>query len=344
MRTLIRTPIADIRQRTYKSRDAWWTVVLVDPIAVHLVRWVAPYRWITPNRLSFLAFFLGLGSAACFALVTPWWLVAGALLFHLAFIVDCMDGKVARLNGTGTVFGAWLDYMMDRIRVVTCTITLVGAQWAVTGEDYWLVLGGVIVFLEMFHNLNSREIARVKGAMRRKLSAAHQRIAIAEGTEAGMAPRFVEEVMREVPKGEATEADLEGVTRTVVDLNEDFRSRFSSFVAFRNALRRSRIRPNLVSTIEFAMGVFIVAPIAGAIGGRGWLVGVIIGTSVLLLMFDLAIIYKLYLSTKGFERQHSKLLARAEHAEAAAGEPAGTDADRLSSPVGPTSQTQHAHL
>jgi phosphatidylglycerophosphate synthase len=344
VRTLIRTPIADIRQRTYKSRDAWWTVVLVDPIAVHLVRWVAPYRSITPNRLSFLAFFLGLGSAVCFALVTPWWLVAGALLFHLAFIVDCMDGKVARLNGTGTVFGAWLDYMMDRVRVVTCTIALVGAQWAVTGEDYWLVLGGVIVFLEMFHNLNSREIARVKGAMRRKLSAAHQRIAIAEGTETGMAPRFVEEVMREVPQGEATEADLEGVTRTVVDLNEDFRSRFSSFVAFRNALRRSRIRPNLVSTIEFAMGVFIVAPIAGAIGGRGWLVGVIIGTSVLLLMFDLAIIYKLYLSTKGFERQHSKLLARAEHAEAAAAAAAGTDTDRMSSPVGPAAQTQHARL
>jgi phosphatidylglycerophosphate synthase len=318
VRTLTRTPIAEIRQRTYKSRDAWWTVILVDPVAVHLVRWVAPYRWITPNRLSFLAFFIGLGSAACFLGVTPWWLVAGALLFHIAFIIDCMDGKVARLNGTGTVFGAWLDYMMDRIRVVTCTIALVGAQWSATGEDYWLVLGGVIVFLEMFHNLNSREIARVKGKMRSLLSAAHRRIAEAEGREAGSGPRFVEEVMKEVPRGEATEADLAGIDRTVVDLNETFRSRFSLFVKFRNVLRRSRIRPNLVSTIEFAMGVFIVAPIAGAIGGRGWLVGVIIATSALVLLFDMAIIYKLYLSTKGFQRELAKLVVRAEKAEAAA--------------------------
>jgi phosphatidylglycerophosphate synthase len=332
VRTLIRTPIAEIRQRTYKSRDAWWTVILVDPIAVHLVRWVAPYRWVTPNRLSFLAFFIGLGSAACFLGVTPWWLVAGAVLFHIAFIIDCMDGKVARLNGTGTVFGAWLDYMMDRIRVVTCTIALVGAQWWATGEDYWLVLGGVIVFLEMFHNLNSREIARVKGKMRSQLSSAHQRIAAAEGREAGLGPRFVEEVMKEVPRGEATDADLEGVTRTVVDLNEDFRSRFSLFVKFRNVLRRSRIRPNLVSTIEFAMGVFIVAPIAGAIGGRGWLVGVIVGTSVLVLMFDTAIIYKLYLSTKGFERQLAKLLAKAETAEAEAEETAEAEAAGTAAP------------
>jgi phosphatidylglycerophosphate synthase len=28
--------------------------------------------------------------------------VAGAVLFHLSFVIDCMDGKIARLNGTGS--------------------------------------------------------------------------------------------------------------------------------------------------------------------------------------------------------------------------------------------------
>jgi phosphatidylglycerophosphate synthase len=340
VRLLNRTPVAEIRERTYKSRDAWWTVILVDPVAVHLVRWVAPYRSITPNRLSFLAALIGIGSAACFALVTPWWLVAGAVLFHIAFVIDCMDGKVARLNGTGSVFGSWLDYMLDRVRVVTCTVTLVGGQWWATGEDYWLMLGSAIIFLEMFHNLNSREVARTKGKMRNQLSSLHKRMAAAEGREAGLRPRFVEEVMTEVPGGQATEAHLEGVNRTVVDLNEDFRSRFSAFVRFRNALRRSRIRPNLVSTIEFAMGVFIVAPLAGAIGGRGWLVGVILVTSALVLAFDLAVIYKLYLSTKGFERERAKLLVKVERAEAeaAAAAPADGDASQPPNALSPVSR------
>ena len=87
---------------------------------------------------------------------------------------------------------------------------------------------------------------------------------------------------------------------------------------FRNALRRSRIRPNLVSTIEFAMGCFIFAPIAGAIFGSGAMALTIVITSVLILLFDLAIIYKLYLSTKGFEKQYAKALAKAEEAEARA--------------------------
>ncbi len=319
VRTLTRTPIAEIRQRTYKSRDAWWTVLLVDPIAVHIVRWVAPYPRITPNLISVVAFTFGLGAAACFLFATPGWLVAGALLFHVAFILDCVDGKVARLNGTGTVFGAWLDYMMDRVRVVTCTATLVGAQWYVTGNDLWLALGGLIVFLEMFHNLNALESLRVKGHMRAKLNAQHRRRAAALGDESGLPPRFVEEVMKEVPAGTATDEDLTGVDRTVVDLNQEFRSKFGFFVKLRNVLRRGRIRPNLVSTIEFAMFVFIVAPLAGAAFGQRAFLGVIIGISVLIMLFDGAIIYKFYLTTQGFQRQLSRATAEADAAEAAAG-------------------------
>jgi phosphatidylglycerophosphate synthase len=323
VRTLTRTPIAEIRQRTYKSRDAWWTVLLVDPLAVHIVRWVAPYRRITPNMISVVAFTFGLGAAVCFAFGTPWWLVAGALLFHVAFVLDCVDGKVARLNGTGTVFGAWLDYMMDRVRVVTCTAALVGAQWYRSGNDLWLALAGLIIFLEMFHNLNALESLRVKGQMRGKLSRQHKRTAAALGGESGLPPRFVEEVMKEIPAGDPSQADLIDVKRTVVDLNQEFRSKFGFFVKMRNVLRRGRIRPNLVSTIEFAMFVFIVAPLAGAAFGQAAFLGVIIGASALIMLFDGAIIYKFYLTTQGFQRQLEKATAEAEMAEA--GQPASAD-------------------
>jgi phosphatidylglycerophosphate synthase len=319
VRTLNRTPIAEIRQRTYKSRDAWWTVLLVDPVAVHIVRWVAPYRRITPNLISVVAFTFGLGAAGCFLFATPPWLVAGALLFHIAFVLDCVDGKVARLTGTGTVFGAWLDYMMDRVRVVTCTAALVGAQWHTTGNDLWLALGGLIVFLEMFHNLNALESLRVKGHMRGKLSQQHKRKAAALGDESGLPPRFVEEVLTEIPAGDPTQADLSGVGRTVVDLNHEFRSKFGLFVKVRNLLRRARIRPNLVSTIEFAMFVFIVAPLAGAAFGQGAFLGVIIGISLLIMLFDGAIVYKFYLTTQGFQRQLDRATAEADAAETAAG-------------------------
>src|SRR5690606_27356459 len=97
-----RFTLQEIRERTYKVRDAWWTVWLVDPIASRLVWLVSPVRWLTPNVLTFIAFLLGVGSAACFAQGDRAWLVAGALLFHLSFVFDCMDGKIARLKGNGS--------------------------------------------------------------------------------------------------------------------------------------------------------------------------------------------------------------------------------------------------
>ena len=64
------------------------------------------------------------------------------MLFHLSFVIDCMDGKIARLNGTGSVFGAWLDYVFDRLRVLVCTVALMGGQYARTGDFIYVWLGG----------------------------------------------------------------------------------------------------------------------------------------------------------------------------------------------------------
>ncbi|MGW0537187.1 CDP-alcohol phosphatidyltransferase family protein, partial [Streptomyces sp. NPDC003032] len=60
-------PLAEVRRITQKKRDAWWTVLLVDPVATPLVRFTAMRTRITPNQITWGAFLLGLGSAACFA-------------------------------------------------------------------------------------------------------------------------------------------------------------------------------------------------------------------------------------------------------------------------------------
>ncbi len=96
MARLAGATIAELKAVTYKPRDSWWTVLLVDPYAVHLLRLATRARWLTPNLVTIAALALGLISAACFAKATAWWLVAGALAYHCAFVLDCIDGKLAR--------------------------------------------------------------------------------------------------------------------------------------------------------------------------------------------------------------------------------------------------------
>src|SRR5215211_4136846 len=121
--------LAELRAATYKNPDAWWTVLLVDPLAVRVLRWITPIRWVTPNRVTVTAFAFALGAAWSFLLAETRWLLLGALLYYVGFLLDCVDGKLARWQGSGTLFGAWLDYIFDRLRVLVCTLALMGGQY-----------------------------------------------------------------------------------------------------------------------------------------------------------------------------------------------------------------------
>ncbi|GLZ10372.1 hypothetical protein Acsp04_06070 [Actinomadura sp. NBRC 104425] len=311
--------LADVRERTYKARDAWWTVLLVDPLASRLVRFTANRTNITPNQLTVGALILGLGAGACFAVAEWPYLVAGALLYHLSFTLDCMDGKIARLKGTGSVFGAWLDYIFDRVRVLACAIALMGGQYAATGNVAYVWTALAVVFLDMLRYMDALEIYKVRGQMRNKLrqlqeeaqtleDAARHADGAAEAGGMGDELRSAAGALRPDP-----EADME--ERVVGDdpnqqanllMQQEFNRRFPWYARIRNALLRGRIRPHLISGIEFQMGVFIVAPLVAA-AVPGAVIPVTILAAAGMLAFELVIIYKFWLSSRDYSRTVTKL-------------------------------------
>ncbi|MFF3308651.1 CDP-alcohol phosphatidyltransferase family protein [Streptomyces sp. NPDC002952] len=338
-------PLPEVRRITEKKRDAWWTVLLVDPVATPLVRQVALRTRITPNQITWGAFLLGLASSVFFALGDWRWLVAGAFLYHLSFILDCMDGKVARLTGQGSVFGAWLDFVFDRIRVMVCAVALMAGQYQRTGETVYIWLALAVVGLDTLRYINSLEIFKIRHSMRKQIKA---RLRAARRAENQAELAFMEDLLRDNPEadieqdlraasasaGGATGADtaaadgpapvggplpvnaaatarVAGDEETagdgsggsaaqpparVIDLHQEFRHRFPSYLRARSFLLRHRIRTHLISGIEFQMGVFILGPLFDSV------IEATIVSGALLLVFELAIIYKLLLSTRDFTR------------------------------------------
>jgi phosphatidylglycerophosphate synthase len=273
--------VAEIKARTCKERDSWWTVLLVDPVAVRLTRFVAPVRWITPNRVTLTAFTIGLLAAACFAQGSRGWLVAGAVCYYVSFLLDCVDGKVARLNGTGSIFGMWLDYILDHVRIITCVTALFGGQYAATHNVAFLITGAGVLVLELFHYVNSQEIFQINTEMRTRLEA--KRVAAGLGSELGE------------PLDPAEAAKRPG-NRSIMQLAGDDLSN-GVFGRIRAWLKRSRIRPHLVGGIEFQMAVLIVAPLTGAI------IAVSAVAAGLMLFFELAVIYMIYRAAKSVTQQ-----------------------------------------
>ena len=160
-----RIPLHEVRRRTCKPLDSWWTVLLVDPYATRLVRLAAPWRWVTANRLTALAALFGVGAAACFAGPGRWWPVAGALLFHCGFVADCMDGKIARLRDEGSLFGGWCDFMLDRLRAIVCAAALMGGQYLHTGQIRYLWLIALVISCDLLRYLNAGQVTLLREAV-----------------------------------------------------------------------------------------------------------------------------------------------------------------------------------
>ncbi|TWE19422.1 CDP-alcohol phosphatidyltransferase family protein [Kitasatospora atroaurantiaca] len=283
--------LADVRERVCKRRDAWWTVLLVDPTAVRLVRWTANRTRVTPDQVTWAALLLGLGAAGCFAQGRPGWLAAGALLYHLSFVLDCVDGKLARLQGRGTLFGGWLDFVLDRVRVACCAVALMGGQWLLHGQARYLLLAVAVVFLDMFRYLNVLKVGQIRAGMRQRIA---DRTAVRQTSAAGGAA-------------------APGRVAAVEDLHRSFERRFPWYADFRGHLLRHRIRPHLVSGIEFQMAVFIVGPVLGRIASAALVAGA--G----LIAFEAAVVYKLLLSTRDFEQTIGRLPAARSSVNAGAG-------------------------
>ncbi|GAA3524976.1 CDP-alcohol phosphatidyltransferase family protein [Nocardioides daeguensis] len=108
-----------------RPRDIW-TRLVIDPLADPLARALAPHPAVTPNRVTVFSGALGVTAAACLATGR---LRLGGVLFLLRFFADCLDGKIARLQGSSSARGALLDVGTD---VVCVTATYAGlGLWAV---------------------------------------------------------------------------------------------------------------------------------------------------------------------------------------------------------------------
>lgn len=101
-----------------KKRDGWWTVLIVDRVAFPLTWLIANFTNITPNQITFLSTSLGIASAFFFIQPGNKLLVVGLATFALSHLLDCVDGKLARLKKTESEIGGYIDVIKDRIIII----------------------------------------------------------------------------------------------------------------------------------------------------------------------------------------------------------------------------------
>lgn len=98
-----------------KSDDGFVATYFVSSWSGHVVR-LAARLGLTPNSVTGLSVGLAGLAAVAFSAGERRAQVAGAALLYLSFVLDCVDGQLARYTRMFSPLGAWLDATFDRVK------------------------------------------------------------------------------------------------------------------------------------------------------------------------------------------------------------------------------------
>ncbi|GAA3116940.1 hypothetical protein GCM10010466_04930 [Planomonospora alba] len=161
-----------------KGDDGFFTTYFVSSWSPYLVRLAAELR-LTPNAVTGISVGLAALAAVWFSEGTREARIAGAVLFYLSFVFDCVDGQLARYTRAFSVFGSWLDATFDRVKEYAVYAGLAFGYAAGTAaggagdgaEDIWRLAVAALVLQALRHMLDSsyteaRAAAAASGAAR----------------------------------------------------------------------------------------------------------------------------------------------------------------------------------
>ena len=133
--------VADLeltRRRTYQPLGKYWAFPLAQDLAERLRPTV-----IRPNAVTLASAGLMVFAATMIAAGAAGWFaqVAIALALALALVLDTADGRLARLQGTSSAFGRWLDQVLDELADMALHAAIAWAAFGRDGWPGWLMLG-----------------------------------------------------------------------------------------------------------------------------------------------------------------------------------------------------------
>jgi phosphatidylglycerophosphate synthase len=172
-----RPSLAELERRCQKPDHRrignWMARRITRPAALRITRIVAPWV-VSAHAATLAAWACGVAAAAAFGWGTTWGWLAGAALLQLWYLLDHVDGQLARLRGTASLDGVQLDYLMHHTINLLVPLGVGFGLFVRTAEPLWL-LGGLLwgvslLLTTLQHDARYkafvRRLKRVRGELR----------------------------------------------------------------------------------------------------------------------------------------------------------------------------------
>ena len=133
--------IADVYRRTRKPKDLLWNRFVARPLAAVVLVPLESTR-ITPNQVTLGTLLVFAAAMAVLVVDTRWaFLLLGVALLEFAYVLDCVDGQLARLRSLSSPIGAHLDFLMDELKAFLLVGAVAVRLWRTDQRVDWLVEG-----------------------------------------------------------------------------------------------------------------------------------------------------------------------------------------------------------
>jgi phosphatidylglycerophosphate synthase len=98
-----------------KEKDDFFTTYAVSSWSPWVTKTAARLS-LSPTAVTGLSVLFAVAAALCFWQASRPAMILGGILLYLGFVLDCVDGQLARYTRTFSAFGGWLDTMADRAK------------------------------------------------------------------------------------------------------------------------------------------------------------------------------------------------------------------------------------
>ncbi len=141
---MTRPTLVDLERRCQKPDHRvignWMARRVARPAALRITWLIAPLG-VTAQSVTLLAWGVGVAAAAQFALGTPVAWLCAAVCLQLWYLLDHVDGQLARFYGTASLDGVQLDYLMHHTLNLLVPIGLGYGVARAHQSDAWLAVG-----------------------------------------------------------------------------------------------------------------------------------------------------------------------------------------------------------
>ena len=158
------------RRRSYQPLGKYWAF----PLAERLAEWLRP-TVVRPNAVTLASAGLMLSAALDDRRGRSRGGVHGSrwrLALAVALVLDTADGRLARLQGTSSAFGRWLDQVLDELADMVLHAAIAWAAFCREGQPGWLLLGMLYASSKYLFQVQSLLGEELEGTMSRAGNAA----------------------------------------------------------------------------------------------------------------------------------------------------------------------------